>query len=225
MSLMWEKPSLLASSEWCDIPFALQDKWPRDKLMDIVAQLPACYARRNQLDSFRNRNLPVSEKAKSGLVSRVADLILRLDDWWRISKNEVDKDYDYAWFSESLDGTPKSHPSRIISCQNTLAATLILLYDQSKIALYSLMEPIFPIQHCFEQRMRLHSASVLAATRYLKTKGGSNSGYATAVLGLRLVYSHSPSECQRKEAQEILVDLERGNSLAPVYEHNPPIRF
>lgn len=216
---------MLASSEWCEIPFALVDKSPHDRLMDIIAQLPGCYAHRNQLVSLRNRNLPIPEKAQSGLAARVVDLILQLDDWWRVSRSEVDDNFDYAEFSESLDGTPTSQASRVIPYRSNLAATLILLHDLSKIALYSIIVPIFPIQRFFEQRMRLHSASVLAATRYLKIQGNSISGYASAVLSLQIVCSHSPSECQRKEAREALMDWERENDLAPICEYNPPIRF
>ncbi len=148
-----------------------------------------------------------SEKAIETLKIKCLDMIARLDEYWNTNRHVISEIYDYAWFSGPWDGSvPNPEPEN--GFRNSFAASIIAHFDGAKIILNGLLSLVSPNQsdqEFYKRQMMIHSASVLAATRYQDRIGALTGGTLLMVFSLKVVIRASPSKPQRAEATAALL--------------------
>jgi hypothetical protein len=212
------KPSIFASEEWCNIPFALTRKSALDQLVDILLWIPHMMDTRSQWAEVKDTILPEAEMLRQQLIIQVEETVDRLSEWWTSHGPAIFDDYDYAHYVQDWNWTPPEF-------HDATVATTIAFYNTASIFLQHLQR--IGLGMSTEHQLTMHASSVLAAARFHQSRGPQSGGTFMMVYPLKSVCMMTPDEEQRREAQEILLEwgMERGiegtcRVAAPQYSDN-----
>lgn len=211
IGMTWDKPSVFATDDWCNIPFLPYRKTPNDKIADILLQIPGCFVLRNRLRAERAQWTAASEIIRHELESKVLQLLKRLGHYWKDFTDEVDADYNYEQYKEITDFQTSAADWVMKSIQaarfrDANAARNIANYDSAIILTNALLwESGSGPSEGHMQKIFIHSASILAAVAWHKSIGPQSGGAVSLVFPMKVVYQCTPSDHQRKQAHEALV--------------------
>lgn len=211
VAMISNKPSIFASDAWCTVPFEHEVKSPSDYLLDLLLQVPYYMKASCKMIQLSIRDPSASAAVKEDMRMGCQRLISQLDCYWIKYRDQINKGYDYARYSEPRD--PRRGDSETYPCfQDSLAAILIGQFDAAKIILNSLLAFITPDPRIYGERVILHATSALAAVRYQEVQGITTGATTFMVFPLKVVGRCSLSDAHKEEARETLRrwGLERG---------------
>ena len=206
MGMTYAQPSILASEEWCTVPYLQQGKRPLDKLGDILLQFPRIYAARNNMRKQRAQER-LSDPLGYNVETQAQELITRLQTYWQECRDLISPGYDYSNFAERTNFETVSSKWIIeitvpITYRDPFVATSVAMYDAATVLANSLVwQSGARSIELYKQRIVIHCASILQAAVYHESQGPNSGGSIQMVFPLKVICRVTPSDDQRQQAE------------------------
>jgi hypothetical protein len=220
------KPSIFASKQWCTVPFQFTTKTALDNLVDLLLQLPSCLPYRNEMRQQRDKDPDKSEVIREYLSTKAQGLQNRLHHYWEENRDRVDPEYTFRIDAFSLISQDPTDSESPIPCmvpfQTTSDAYITAMYDAGNIIVSGYLAATSQNPQSYYRQMTIHGASILMAAAYHETQGLVKGGSFPMVFPIKLLCLLSPSETQKRMAQETLLRWGSGRGLTEIYEVATP---
>ena len=210
--MSWKMPPLLASEEWCTVPFAISGKTAYDLLDDIFLQVPAAVILRTRWKGLvasgmdRDAEMLAPEVAAAGRV-----LLRKLDAWWNEHIEEINNGSAHRHISPPLSPSdPESSPSPTSNFvvpkifNDTFHAQTISKFNAICMAAFGMIR-LVSTGVDFRKEITLHGESILSAYRYHERAGVAHTGAISMLHQLIVLYYQAVTRKQREAAKSALL--------------------
>ncbi|KAI4267265.1 MAG: hypothetical protein L6R38_008328 [Xanthoria sp. 2 TBL-2021] len=195
----WKRPPIIASEEWCNIPFSIHGKAIYDLLDDILIQLPACHILRRDYEALEKYGTSQEiERLALEVEAAGRALLHKLDIWWSVYGHiSHDRSFDERVcpplpiniHTDPPSGTFDFFPNK--SFGGSWHAQKIAQFNAISIGGFGLLN--LATKKSYTKEITAHGESILAAVSFDQDCNVGNTGSTSMLFPLIVLYHHSTS--------------------------------
>jgi hypothetical protein len=194
------KPSLLATSEWCTVPFVRHPKTPFDRLVDILLQLPSIFSDHLVITS---KDSTVSDR--QGFIAdhqnKINGLLTELENFGEENKSYLQPLYSKCFWKS---GNPLTFNTEDLPLfDSTFQATVAAYYHAANLCCLRYLGAVLG-GHDYEEQMNIHAILVISCAGFHKAVGAYSGGTFNMIFPLKIACMMSPCPRVKNYATEVL---------------------